>query len=150
MQVKKQNVVAVSPEFKQFLQDGTEKYSAPSKSREVMQATEKEISNAMLAFVETHRVQSEMVQAVEMVQENDEQGNPLVDTDGNPVMVETPSFDTDGNPVMVEIFHDLFDLEVSRELALRGSTVRANSKDNKIAELEAQLAALLAAKGQTA
>ena len=142
--MKQNTAIVTSPEFKSFVQSCTETYSAPSKSRDDMAATEKEITNAMLAFVETHRIQPVMVQDVELIQDKGEDGNPLFDADGNPVMIESPLFDADNQPVMIEKETDIFELEIKRELALRGSTVRTSSKEKKIAELEAQLAELQA------
>lgn len=135
---KTQNVIAVSGDFKGFVKEQTEIFSAPSKSREVMAATEKEITNAMLAFVEANRIQVESRPVMETV----------IGEDGTETEVQT--YDADGNPVFEDVEIDGFALEVQRELALRGSITRTSSKDAKIAELEAQLAALLAAKGELA
>lgn len=52
---KTQNIVAVSKTAKQFITDQAASFSAPSKSKEDLGASQREIVDAMHNFVEKHR-----------------------------------------------------------------------------------------------
>ena len=91
-----------------------------------MAATEKEITDAMLAFVELFRMGEETA-TVQMT--NPETGEALVDADGAPLMEEIT------RPV------DLFALEVQRTMALRAVTTRNNTATATIAKQAADLEA---------
>lgn len=96
-------MIAVSAEFKAFVVDASATYGAASASKDYLEASQKEICDAMFAFVQGNRYGVES------------------DDDGN-------DFETDE-----------FALEVSRTLALRAATSRANSAGAKLAEKEKEL-----------
>ncbi len=124
---KTQNVIAVSESAKRFVSNLTGEFSAPSKSKDIMNASEREIFDAMVDFVEAFRF--EQVQKTE-----------FVEIDG--VETEVECFDTDGNPEFVN--QDNFAPVVGDILALRMETVRTNSSTAKITALEQERESLLA------
>ena len=65
--MKKQNMIAVSSTVKTFVQDCTADFGGPSKSKEFMAASEREIADGLVKFVETNRYQTE----------SDEEGNQI-------------------------------------------------------------------------
>lgn len=139
---QKQSILAVSDSLKAFFNECRATFGAAGKSKEYVAATEKEIGDAMLEFVNLHRFE-ETVETVEQPM-TDAEGNPMLDDKGEPIMesVET----------LVEV--DRFKLEVDRTLALRATTSRANSngaklaaKEKELEELKALLASLQAKQG---
>lgn len=121
--IAKQNVVAVSLTAKQFIKDSTFDFSAPSKSKEVLNASEREVVDGLVKFIEKFRY--ETVEEFETVL-NDETGE----------MEET------GNILEVEVDH--FAIVMAEVMAERMETTRANGSTAKITALEAEAAALRA------
>ena len=121
---KAQDMIAVSADFKDFIVEQTTIFGASSASKDYMAATQKEVCDAMLEFVKAHRITGKEPVELETF---DVDGQPIVDSEGNPVM-ETVERDIDG-----------FALEMSRTLALRAATSRANSASAKLAEKEKEL-----------
>lgn len=66
---KKQEMIAISSEFKSFVVEQTEKFGAASASKEYLAASQKEICDAMLEFVQANREQE--------VIESDDEGNQI-------------------------------------------------------------------------
>lgn len=60
-------MIAVSSTVKTFVQDCTADFGGPSKSKEFMAASEREIADGLVKFVETNRYQTE----------SDEEGNQI-------------------------------------------------------------------------
>lgn len=52
-------MIAVSSTVKQFVQDSTSDFGGPSKSKEFMAASEREVVDGLVRFVEANRYQSE-------------------------------------------------------------------------------------------
>lgn len=125
---KTQNVIAVSESAKHFVASLASAFIAPSKSKpEGMQASEREVFDAMVDFVEAFRF--EQVQKTE-----------FIEIDG--VDTEVECFDTDGNPEYVK--QDNFTPVMNDILALRMETVRTNSSTAKIDALTKEREELLA------
>jgi len=124
---KKQDMIAVSGDFKDFIVGCTEIFGASSASKDYMAATQKEICDAMHAFVEANRFSEVEIE----VQSRDGDGAPIFE---------------DGEPVMEKVLEkrDGFALEVNRTLALRAATSRANSASAKLAEKDKELQELRA------
>jgi hypothetical protein len=130
---KTQNVIAVSEAAKRFVGMLVGEFIAPSKSKpEGMQATEREVFDAMVDFVEAYR--HETVRTTEIVKEDD--------NDPESPEYEIEVFDGEGNPVFHKV--DNFALVMGDILALRMETTRTNSSTAKISSLEAEKAELLA------
>ena len=121
--IAKQNVVAVSLTAKTFIADSTADFVAPSKSKEALNASEREIVDGLVRFVEKFRYETieEFVQAL-----NEETGE----------MEET------GEIAEIEVDH--FEKIMAEVMAERMETTRSNGSTVKIASLEAERAALLA------
>ena len=129
----KQSIVAVSPEFKAFVAETQAAFVAPGKTVDLKPASEKEVCNALLAFVTEHRTQSRLVPA--MTEDLDPETAEVI---------QIPAIGEDGEPIMVPEEYDAFALEMKRELALRATVERANTLKAANASLEAQLAELRA------
>jgi hypothetical protein len=127
-----QDIIAVTPIAKAFVRETTETFGAPSKSKDFMNATEKEVVDAMVQFIEKNRFAME------------EQIVPVMDENG------VQKLDENGQPeeTIAEVEIDLFGRELQGIMKERMSFTRVNTATARIAELEAQLAALLAAKGE--
>ena len=121
--IAKQNVVAVSLPAKTFISDSTADFSAPSKSKESLNASEREIVDGLVKFVEKFRY--------ETVEEFATRFNE-----------ETGEHEETGEIESVEVDH--FALIMSEVMAERMETTRSNGSSIKIASLEAERAALLA------
>ena len=125
---KTQNVIAVSEAAKRFVGSLVNEFIAPSKSKpEGMQATEREVFDGMVDFVEAYRF--ELVPSTEIVEVDGEEH-------------EIPSLDTDGQPKFYKV--DNFALVMGDILALRMETTRTNSSAVKISALETEREELLA------
>jgi hypothetical protein len=121
--IKKQTVVAVSETAKQFIADSTADFGAPSKSKDWMQANEREIVDGLVAFVSKFRYEKIEEFATALDEETGE-------------MVET------GEIVEIEVDH--FSSVMDEIMAERMERTRSNGSSVKIATLEAERAALLA------
>lgn len=121
--IAKQNVVAVSLTAKTFISDSTADFSAPSKSKESLNASEREIVDGLVKFVEKFRYET----VEEFETELDEETGEQVET-GNILEVEVDHFEK----IMMEI------------MAERMETTRSNGSVVKIKALEEERAALLA------
>ncbi len=136
----KQLVIAVSERVKTWVKDTAASFSAPSKSKESLDASEREVLDACIEFVETYRYQK--VPKTEQVTLNE--GTPEEVT-------ETVEVYNDGILEMIEI--DFFGIEIEKVMALRMETTRTNSSTAKLASAEAELAELraqiAALKGET-
>lgn len=134
---KAQLVIAVSGAVKTWVKDTASTYSAPSKSKDDLFASEREVMDALVNLVEAHRYQ----QAPTLEE--------VILNEGTPEEYRewVQSYDTDGNEITHEI--DLFEIEIVKVMAERMETTRTNSstakiaeKENEIAELKAMIAAL--------
>lgn len=121
--IAKQNVVAVSLTAKTFISDSTSDFAAPSKSKESLNASEREIVDGLVRFVEKYRY--ETVEEFE-TEVNEETGET----------VET------GNIIEIEVDH--FEKIMGEVMAERMETTRANGSSVKLAALEAEAAELRA------
>jgi hypothetical protein len=128
----KQLVIAVSDRVKTWVKDTAASFSAPSKSKDILAASEREVLDAMIDFVELYRYQ----QAPTMESVTLNEGTPEETTE----LVQ--SHDTDGNPEFHEV--DLFEGSIEAVMALRMETTRTNSSTAKLASAEAELAELRA------
>jgi hypothetical protein len=115
MQKQVQNVIAVSFNAKQFVKDSTCDFSGPSKTAGITNASEREIVDAMQAFVEKHRY--------EVTEEIDEETGEITE-------IETDLFAVEVNAVLAE--------------RLTTTRTRTNTAAVKVASLEAEREALLA------
>jgi hypothetical protein len=133
----KQLVIAVSERVKTWVKDTAASFSAPSKSKDILAASEREVLDALVDFAEKYRYQQ--VPTTEEIVLNE--GTPEETTE------TVEMFDTDGAPITHEV--DFFGVELEAVMALRMETTRTNSssakiaeKENEIAELKAMIAAL--------
>jgi hypothetical protein len=124
MTATKQNMIAVSTTVKTFVKDCTADFGGPSKSKDFLAASEREILDAMTAFVEANRYQ------VREVEETNEEGETAL--------------------VSVEV--DTFGEAVNQVISDRMDSVRVNTAAAKLksamSELETLRAQLAALKGE--
>jgi len=136
---QKQSILAVSEECKAFFNDCRATFGCAGKSKDYVAATEKEVGDACLAFIEAHRFE-EQVKEREVPMIDPETGLAIVDETGEPLM-ELEEY-------LEEV--DLFAFEVNRTLALRATTSRSTAtvklaaKEKELDELRALLATLQA------
>ena len=129
---KKQNMVAVSEETKQFISDEAASFSALNKGGDIQNASQREIADSMVDFITANRYQ--MVEKPVMVEETNDEGESIFIDSG-----ETEPFEVDA-----------FEEMVNGQMAKRLTNVRQGSGSAKIKTLEETIAALkaeLAAKG---
>lgn len=128
----KQLVIAVSDRVKTWVKDTAASFSAPSKSKEVHPASEREVLDALIDFAESYRYQQ--IPRTEEIVLNE--GTPDEST-------ETVScYDTDGNLELEEI--DFFGVELDKVMSLRMETSRTNSSSAKLAAQESEIEKLKA------
>lgn len=141
-----QIIATVSKETKTFIDLQGQLYKGASVTvKEGTKATQIEVTNAMVAFIAAHR--NGQVQTTSRKPILTPDGLDYVLDKGGEIVYEnepTPDFHPDGSPVMAPI--DLWELEIKRELALRGDgPTRNTSAVNTIqAKLDAALAKLAA------
>ena len=113
---QKQNVAAISETFKQFLKDTSESFMAPQKTVGLADkgASERELGDAMQAFIEANRYQT----------------RDVVDDEGNVTSEE------------VDAFGEFIEVETAKRLT--HTATRTNKLASRVEELEAMLAALQA------
>src|SRR6476660_3893013 len=121
--IAKQNVVAVSLTAKTFIADSTADFAAPSKSKESLNASEREIVDGLVKFVEKFRYSTE------------EQFEQVLNE-------ETGEMEETGNILEIEIDH--FAEVMAEVMAERMETTRANGSSIKLKALEEEAAALRA------
>jgi hypothetical protein len=124
----KQNMIAVSLACKTFVQDCTADFGGPSKSKPFLAASEREIVDGLVAFVEKTRYVTR--QRIKQVEETDAEGN-------------TRLFDCPLGTVEdyeVDTFAEVMDEIIAGRL----DTVRTNSASAKLKSAEAELAELRA------
>ena len=114
---KKQNVVATSETAKQFITDESASHTAPNKGGDITSASNREIVDAMVQFVEAHRYQ-ERTETSE---------------DGLESVKEVDIFEETVMGVLAER------LDAVR---VNSATAKLASAEAQLAELRAQLAAL--------
>lgn len=131
-----QNMIAVSLSTKQFVSDEAASQFAPSKSKDSLVASQREVADAMVNFIASRRYELVTESQAVKVEETDDNGlTTLVDT---------------GEVEDVIVEKDRFAEAIQAVLALRMDTVRANTSAAKITSMELELAelrALLASKG---
>lgn len=129
----KQNMIAVSTTAKQFVQDCTADFGGPSKSKDFLAASEREIVDGLVEFVTRNRyaVASRPV----MIEETSEEGETR--------LVPCPTGAVESYEV------DTFEGVMGELIAARMDTVRTNSTasalkgaQDELAKLRAELAAL--------
>jgi len=126
----KQNMIAVSITSKNFVQDSTKDFGGPSKTKDFLAASEREIVDGMVAFIESTRyVNREEIRPVMVEEMNDEGEIALVDSGE----VET---------VTVEV--DAFGEVMAGVMAARIDAVRVNTAGAKLKEAQDELAILKA------
>jgi hypothetical protein len=126
----KQNMIAVSITSKNFVQDSTKDFGGPSKTKEFLAASEREIVDGMVSFIEATRyVSREEIRPVMVEEMNDAGEIALVDSGE----VET---------VTVEV--DSFAETMAGILAARMDSVRVNTAGAKLKEAQDELAILKA------
>jgi hypothetical protein len=121
--IAKQNVVAVSLTAKTFISDSTSDFVAPSKSKEALNASEREIVDGLVRFVEKYRY---AMQDFEKQVLNDETG------------------EMEGTGEIEEIEVDQFEEIMQEVMAERMETTRTNGNVIKLKAAEDELAALRA------
>jgi hypothetical protein len=126
--IAKQNVVAVSLTAKTFISDSTSDFIAPSKSKEALNASEREIVDGLVRFVEKFRYETieEFKQAL-----NEETGE--MEETGEIEEIEVDHF----AEIMAEVMAER--MEISRS---NGSTVKIKALEDERAALLAELALL--------
>lgn len=136
---QKQFVAAISGTFKTWFRDTSASFLAPLKSGGEKGASEREIGDAILQFIEdTRKVERDFVTFVEVpTGEVDEET-------GESIMATEKARDEDGNLITETVEIDLFGEYVAVETAKRMTHVgtRTNKQAERIAELEAMLAKL--------
>jgi hypothetical protein len=131
----KQNMIAVSTVAKNFVKDTAASFGGPSKSKDYLLASEREVFDAMVSFVESTRYVTRSVESPVMIEETNDEGETiLVDS---------------GEVEIVNVEADAFGEAIGEVLASRMDTVRVNTAgaklkaaETELAELRAQLAAL--------
>lgn len=121
--IAKQNVVAVSLTAKTFISDSTADFIAPSKSKEALNASEREIVDGLVRFAEKHRYQTISQEIVEIDETSGES-------------IHTGEFE--------EIEVDAFEQVMAEVMAERMETTRTNGSTVKLKAAEAELEALRA------
>ncbi len=121
--IAKQNVVAVSLTAKTFISDSTSDFVAPSKSKEALNASEREIVDGLVRFVEKYRyaMQDFYIQAP----------NP-----------ETGEMENTSETEEIEV--DQFEEIMAEVMAERMETTRTNGNVVKLKAAEDELVALRA------
>jgi hypothetical protein len=136
----KQNMIAVSSTVKTFVKDCTADFGGPSKSKDFLAASEREILDGMVSYVEATRYQVREIEQPVMVEETNDKGET--------VMVDSEEVET------VEIEVDVFAEAVNQVIADRMDSVRVNTAGaklkNALSELETLKAQLAALTGATA
>jgi ribosomal protein L29 len=130
--IAKQNVVAVSITAKTFIADSTADFFAPSKSKEKLNASEREIVDGLVRFVELYRYAKEEQFETEVDEETGE-----VKETGNIIETEVDYFEK----VMAEVM-----AERMENVRTNGTAVKLKNLEAEAAELRAELAKL---RGET-
>lgn len=128
----KQLVIAVSDRVKTWTKDTAASYSAPSKSKDVLFASEREVMDALVNLVELHRYQQAPTMEIVTIGEGEE-------TEEHEIQSVNPET---GELVFHEV--DLFEIEIEKVMAERMENTRTNSSTAKIAEKENEIAELKA------
>ncbi len=136
--VTKQNMIAVSATVKTFVQDCTADFGGPSKSKEFLAASEREILDGMMAYVEKTRYQKREETRPVMVEETNEQGEAILVDSGKTETV-TVEFDAFGE-VMADVIKSRMD-----SVRINTAAAKLKSAEAELAELRAKLAALTGA-----
>jgi hypothetical protein len=131
---KKQNVIAVSANMKQFVEDEAVSFSAPNKGGDITNATNREIADAMHRFVDKTRYVKRDFPV--MMEETDEDGNSVFVDSGE---VESREVDAFGEFVSEVLAERLDNVRVNTQAA------KLKSQEEELAALRAQLALLTAA-----
>lgn len=126
----KQNMIAVSLTSKNFVQDSTKDFGGPSKTKDFLAASEREIVDGMVAFIESTRYVNRSEVVPVMVEEMNDEGEIVLVDSGE---VETVSYEVDA-----------FGEAVGSVLAARLDAVRVNTAGAKLKEAQDELAILKA------
>jgi len=141
MTTKKQTqfVAAISETFKAWFKESSASFIAPLKSGGEKGASEREIGDAIHAFIEDNR----MVER-DFVTFNEVPTGEVDEETGEAIMATEKARDADGNLITETVNVDLFGEYVAVETAKRMTHVgtRTNKQAERIAELEAMIAKL--------